>query len=110
MKISRLRLSNWRNFSEADLKLQRRLFVVGPNASGKSNLLDALRFLRDIADPEGGFQRAVKSRGGVTQLRCLHARRYPNIAIEVSIELDEIDWMYRLEFAQDNQRRPLVKK
>jgi len=28
----------------------------------------------------------------------------------VSIELDEIDWMYRLEFAQDNQRRPLVKK
>ncbi len=110
MKISRLRLSNWRNFREADLKLQRRLFVVGPNASGKSNLLDAFRFLRDIADPEGGFQRAVKSRGGVTQLRCLHARRYPNIAIEVSIELDEIDWMYRLEFAQDNQRRPLVKK
>ena len=110
MKISRLRLSNWRNFREADLKLQRRLFVVGPNASGKSNLLDALRFLRDIADPEGGFQRAVKSRGGVTQLRCLHARRYPNIAIEVSLQLDEIDWVYRLEFAQDNQRRPLVKK
>ena len=102
--------SNWRNFREADLKLQRRLFVVGPNASGKSNLLDAFRFLRDIADPEGGFQRAVKSRGGVTQLRCLHARRYPNIAIEVSIELDKIDWVYRLEFAQDNQRRPLVKK
>ncbi len=110
MKISRLRLSNWRNFREVDLKLQRRLFVVGPNASGKSNLLDALRFLRDIADPEGGFQRAVKSRGGVTQLRCLHARKYPNIAIEVSLQLDEIDWVYRLEFAQDKQRRPLVKK
>ena len=110
MKSSSLRQSNWRNFREADLKLQRRYFVEGPNASGKSNLLDAFRFLRDIADPEGGFQRAVKSRGGVTQLRCLHARKYPNIAIEVSLQLDEIDWVYRLEFAQDNQRRPLVKK
>ncbi|HEX7240183.1 MAG TPA: ATP-binding protein, partial [Longimicrobiaceae bacterium] len=89
---------------------QRRVFIVGPNAAGKSNLLDAFRFLRDIADPEGGFQRAVKSRGGVSQLRCLHARQQANVAIEVSLQLDESSWVYRLEFAQDNQRRPLVKR
>lgn len=82
---------------------------MGPNASGKSNLLDVFRFLRDIAEPEGGFQRAVKSRGGVSHLRCLHARKQPEVAIEVEMDLDGARWSYRLEFAQDNQRRPLVR-
>jgi predicted ATPase len=110
MKFDHVRLENWKNFRSVDLPLQRRVFIVGPNASGKSNLLDAFRFLRDIADPEGGFQRAVKSRGGVSQLRCLHARQQPNVAIEVAMALDDAVWTYRLEFAQDNQRRALVRK
>lgn len=110
MKFDHIRLENWKNFRSVDLPLQRRLFIVGPNAAGKSNLLDAFRFLRDIADPEGGFQRAVKSRGGVSQLRCLHARQQPNVAIEVLMTLDDATWRYRLEFAQDNQRRAIVKK
>ena len=44
----RLRLENWRNFTQVDVDLQRRVFLVGPNASGKSNLLDVFRFLNDI--------------------------------------------------------------
>lgn len=110
MKFDHIRLENWKNFRSVDLPLQRRAFIVGPNAAGKSNLLDAFRFLRDIADPEGGFQRAVKSRGGVSQLRCLHARQQPNVAIEVAMSLDGAVWTYRVEFAQDNQRRALVRK
>ena len=46
MRLTHLTLKNWRNFKQADFDLQDRLFIVGPNASGKSNLLDALRFLR----------------------------------------------------------------
>jgi predicted ATPase len=110
MKFDHIRLENWKNFRSVDLPLQRRAFIVGPNAAGKSNLLDAFRFLRDIADPEGGFQRAVKSRGGVSQLRCLHARQQPNVVIEVTMSLDDALWTYRVEFAQDNQRRALVRK
>lgn len=109
MRITRLRLDNWRNFKTVDVALRRRAFIVGPNASGKSNLLDALRFLRDMSEPEGGFQRAVRDRGGVSQVRCLHARRHPNVAVDVEIRLDESTWRYRLEFGQDSQRRPLVR-
>lgn len=111
MKFTRLKLENWRNFLSVNVPLQKRVFLVGPNASGKSNLLDAFRFLRDIADPRGGFQVAVGRRGGVSQIRSLHARRYPNIVIDVELELDSEEvWGYRLEFSQDNQRVPKVSK
>jgi predicted ATPase len=110
MRFEQIQLENWKNFRELELPLQRRAFIVGPNASGKSNFLDAFRFLRDIATPEGGFQRAIKSRGGVSQVRCLHARQHPNVAIDVRMLLEENRWRYRLEFAQDNRQRAFIKR
>jgi predicted ATPase len=111
MRFRRLHVENWRNFLHLDVHLRRRAFLVGPNASGKSNLLDGLRFLRDVAEAQGGFQRAVDSRQGVSQIRSLHARRYPNVILEVEIEASAHQtWTYRLEFGQDNQRKPVVKK
>jgi predicted ATPase len=111
VRFNRLRLENWRNFLSVDVELQRRVFLVGPNAAGKSNVLDAFRFLRDIADPQGGGLLAASAkRGGVSQVRSLHARRNPSVVIDVEIDLngDFGDWRYRLEFVQDNQRIPLV--
>jgi predicted ATPase len=110
MRFTHLSFENWRNFRTVDVPLRRRAFLVGPNASGKSNLLDALRFLRDVADPQGGFQRAVASRRGVSLIRSLHARQNPNIVLAVSMEIGEVLWRYRLEFNQDNTRRPVVRR
>lgn len=109
MYFTRIELQNWRNFQQADIPLERRTFIVGPNASGKSNLLAALRFLRAIAEPEGGFRRAVEDLGGVSQIRCLHARRHPTIVVAVTMHLQEVEWFYRLEFSQDHRRTPVVK-
>ena len=69
MIISRLVLKNWRNYRGIDVPLKERVFVIGPNASGKSNMLDALRFLRDIAKPGGGLQRAITQRGGIVPVQ-----------------------------------------
>ncbi len=111
MRITRLRLENWRNFRKIDLPLRRRTFLVGPNASGKSNLLDAFRFLRDLAEPQGGFQSAVAARDGVSQIRCLHARENPAVLLDVEIDLSERGtWRYLLEFGQDKQRRPTLRR
>jgi len=49
MYISHLKLRNWKNFNAIDVRLGLRVFLIGPNASGKSNLLDAFKFLRDVA-------------------------------------------------------------
>jgi predicted ATPase len=110
-RFTRLYLENWRNFQRADLNLQQRVFLVGPNAAGKSNLLDVFRFLHDIVSVGGGFQQAVNKRGGVSSIRCLAARQNPDIVIRVELEGDGTEGpsSYELRFAQDKFRRPLVK-
>lgn len=102
MLITRLKLKNWRNFKNVDIRLRERVYVIGPNASGKSNLLDVLRFLREVAKLEGGgLQKAVKDRGGIKKLRCLLARKDPEVSIEVElaerIDTDPV-WRYTLSF------------
>ena len=103
MYVSRLTLQNWRNFTKADVKLGETVYMIGPNASGKSNFLDIFRFMRDIVNPNGGgLQQAMASRGGLTKVRSLAARRRPDVEIE--IELRESladsdtppDWKYVL--------------
>jgi len=110
-RITHLELDNWRNFRHVDLDVEGRAFLVGPNAAGKSNLLDALRFLRDLVDVGGGFRAAVERRGGVSDLRNLAARRYPGIGVRVVLGSDDApdQWEYELEFRQDNRRQPEVQ-
>ena len=112
LRFRRLRLRNWRNFTGIEVSIPDRLCLIGPNASGKSNFLDAFRFLRDLAAPGGGFQQAVARRGGVSAIRCLAARRQS--VVEIGVELVEekagIQWNYELGLHHDRQRRPLIGK
>ncbi len=112
LQFLNLRLANWRNFVHVDVPLQGRAFLIGPNASGKSNLLDAFRFLHDLVALGGGFQEAIAKRGGVSKLRCLAARRYPDVEIGVAVGRAGAtpDWEYELSFSQDNRRRPFIKR
>ncbi|TAF94890.1 MAG: chromosome segregation protein SMC [Cytophagia bacterium] len=106
MVISRIKLKNWKNFRDIDVALKDRMFVVGPNASGKSNFLDAFRFLRDIAKPGGGLQKAVIDRGGVSKIRCLAARQYPDIEIEVHLSdfgSADVLWKYAIGIKQESR-------
>ena len=111
-RFSRVRLENWKNFAHVEMPLERRVFLVGANASGKSNFLDAFRFLRDLASPGGGFREAVSRRGGVSAMRCLAARRDPEITVSVVVEADEQSprWQYELCFYQPQKKpRPLIR-
>ncbi len=110
MRVSRIELANWKNFKSVKVDLPERVFLIGPNASGKSNLLDAFRFLRDLAQP-GGLQKACSDRGGVSKIRCLAARRYPDISINVEIaDTEHVLWRYEISFTQDNNRVPLLTR
>ena len=114
MRLTHLTLKNWRNFKQADFDLRDRLFIVGPNASGKSNLLDALRFLRQIASAGGGFQEAVASRGGIARVRCLAARNFNHGRVTLSISIGDDDvpdeWTYEITFSAEprGRHRPIL--
>ena len=104
MIVSHVVLKNWRNFQKVDVDLKARTFLVGANASGKSNFLDVFRFLHDIAKPGGGLQEAVRRRGGLSKIRCLSARRNPNVEIEVWLSDSasrEILWRYAIGIQQE---------
>jgi predicted ATPase len=113
MLVSHLKLKNWRNFTDVDVSLANRTFIVGANASGKSNFLDVFRFLRDVASASGGgLQKALKDRGGIGKVRSLAARANPNILFEITLEDDDKSkWTYSLEVGQEKsgRRRPIVK-
>ncbi|WP_256478953.1 ATP-binding protein [Chroococcidiopsis sp. CCMEE 29] len=113
MIISHISLKNWRNFRSVDVNLRNRVFLVGPNASGKSNFLDALRFLRDLAKDGGGLQKTVRDRGGLSKIRCLYARRYPDVEIEVHLSENELlgpTWKYSIGIKQrkGGQNEPIL--
>jgi predicted ATPase len=104
MIVSRLILKNWRNFQSVDVRLNERVFLAGPNASGKSNLLDVFRFVRDIAKPGGGLQKAVSDRGGISKIRCLAARRHPDIELEIHLsnkDDEQPSWRYGIGIKQE---------
>jgi predicted ATPase len=106
-----LKLRNWRNFRQVSIELSERAFFVGPNASGKSNLLDSIRFLAEIAHPgSGGLQAAIASRGGLALLRCLHARAPSDVEITVNVGSDEQleMWRYSLKFNNKKKRLPII--
>lgn len=107
MIVTHLALKNWRNFRSLDLPLHEITYLLGPNASGKSNLLDVFRFLRDISKPKGGgLQTAVSERHGISKLRCLHARRDPEVMLDVTVaEAAEgpPEWRYLLAFKPERK-------
>jgi predicted ATPase len=109
--VTHVKARNWRNFRQIDVDLRERQFIVGPNASGKSNFLDIFRFLRDVAKTEGGgLQKAIKDRGGVSKLRSLAARRDPEISIEISLaDSEDVTWRYALGIKQDTRGRRLPR-
>ncbi len=114
MIVTHLLLKNWKNFRHAEVDLAKRIFLVGANASGKSNFLDVFRFLRDIAQSGGGLQKAIENRGGVSKIRCLFARQNPVIEIEISLA-DSFDssptrWKYSIGIKLEPRgyRRPII--
>ncbi len=119
MYVDTMRIANWRNFTNAEVKLSETTYLIGPNASGKSNLLDIFRFMRDIVKAQGGgLQQSTKTRGGLTKLRSLAARRNP--CIELDFELREsltdtaepADWRYILSIKTEKggKNRPVVER
>jgi predicted ATPase len=63
MIINKIKLVNFKNFDTVEVSLNQMNVIVGANASGKSNFIQALKFLRDIKD--FGIENAISLQGGI---------------------------------------------
>ncbi len=67
MKLLHLKAKNFRSLRDVDIEMEDFNVFIGANASGKSTILDALRFLHDGVHARD-FEAPVASRGGILNL------------------------------------------
>ena len=93
VKLTHIAITNWRNFAHIEFDLSSRLFVVGPNSSGKTNLLAALRFLSDVA--RRGLVAASEDLGGPE--RYFHTRTdSASFAVVAEVDAQQITYVLSL--------------
>ena len=65
--LTRVVLKNYKSFAACDVSPAQLCFLVGRNGSGKSNFLDALRFIADSL--RQSLDHALRDRGGIHEVR-----------------------------------------
>src|SRR6516164_4197232 len=113
--VTSLRLERFKNFKDAELKLGPFTVLIGANASGKSNIRDAFRFLHGIGRGyslaeiigekcgEGGERVWTGIRGGSREISNAGARSFA-LTAQMS-EDDREELRYRIEVDVD-QKHP----
>lgn len=85
--IRNIKLTNFKSFRKLDLTLGNFNVFVGANAAGKSNILQALKFISDTA--KHGLENAVAIQGGFKFLRNVTCEPSDVVKIELILESKE---------------------
>ncbi len=93
--LKRIKARNFLSLKDTDLELGMRNVLVGPNMSGKSNLIECLRFIKDAVAPREtpttpSVQQAVSKRGGFDELAWKGLPGGP-VSFELVAELADTD-------------------
>jgi putative ATP-dependent endonuclease of the OLD family len=109
MELSRISVSNFRNFATLDVSLAGNVVVVGENRVGKSNLLYALRLLLDPTLPDSARQLGLSDFWDGLDVPA--AANKITIAVEISDfegDLDVLALLTDYRLADDHERVRLV--
>ena len=83
--VARVTLRNYRSIEQCDVRLRPLTLLVGRNGAGKSNFLDALRFVTDAL--QHSLQQAFNSRGGIAAVRRKSTGHPRNFAMRFELAL-----------------------
>ena len=92
MIIRKLIVSNFRSIDHAEIDFSPLSIIVGANASGKSNLINVFRFIRDIITE--GIDNAIALQGGTTYLSNVRSSKGTPIDISLDLDLSDEKWYY----------------
>lgn len=101
--LKQLILQDWKSFHQATLYFDPLTVVIGTNASGKSNLVDALSFLQKLASGQSLEQIWPEIRGGLEWATRKGKEDLPDFTLKVlvSSENSEEDYLYTLDCAPE---------
>jgi len=85
--VTNVRIRNFKSIGACAVRLGRLTILVGRNSSGKSNFLDALRFVTDSL--QTSLDHAIKSRGGIEAVRRRSTGHPHNFSIELQLNVSE---------------------
>ncbi len=97
--ITRVQIKNFRSIANVDVELNQLNVLVGKNSSGKSNFLDALRFVRDAL--QLGLDNAITLRYGLDSLWNWTATRKSNLQITITTKSNNFQGEYGLILARN---------
>ena len=84
MSIKKISLTNYKCFDKVSLSLNNFNVIIGPNASGKSSLIQIFKFLKDFDDY--GLDNAISLQGGVEYFRNINIGHNKNFSLSISVE------------------------
>ncbi len=100
--IKKLKVRNFKSLKDFKINFEKFNVLVGKNNSGKSNIIDCIKFLSDILK-EGHVGYTIKRRGERYK-DIVYGRDYKNdISIEVIVELDKKEFLYNISFSGVNE-------
>ena len=79
---------NYKSIAACDVELHALTFLVGVNGSGKSNFLDALRFVADSL--RTSLDHAMRERGGIAEVRRRSSGHPNNFGIRLDFALPQL--------------------
>lgn len=101
--IEELRLQNWKSYGDSILYIEPLTFIIGFNASGKSNILDALSFLSSISHGIYIDDAARNVRGGEEWL--IHTKSLTTtLGVKVHDDNTDYDYYYEIEIGRNDSR------
>jgi predicted ATPase len=96
--LKRVLIRNYKSIGRCDVGLEKLTVLVGRNGAGKSNFLDALRFVADGL--QTSLDHSIKSRGGLQAVRRTSTGHPRNVTIGLEFNLPDMKvGRYRFEVA-----------
>lgn len=107
--ITRVHVKNYRSLENVDVKLGRLSVLVGRNGAGKSNFVDAVKFVQEAL--QAGLESAVANRNGLASLRRWTAKGRPcEVEIEITVKRGIFHGAYSFVLAGSTENDFRVKR
>ncbi len=95
--VTRIALRNYKSIAACDVLLAPLSFLVGPNGCGKSNFLDALRFVAEAL--RFSLDHALRDRGGIQEVRRRSGGHPNHFGIRLDLQLPRAVGWYAFRVA-----------